>query len=102
MQILDLLIEKWEEKLNNLQYSRNYHEALEDCIRDVKATMSGNMHEPKTLDSVCHFKKYKGKQWKEVIEQDPGYCEWCLGNIQGFQFDETAHTYLCEQSNNFN
>jgi hypothetical protein len=95
MQILDLLISKWEAKFKG-DYSKEYKTALLDCISDIKATMTGSLRPPNSLDDMCHFKKHKGKHWKEVIEQDPGYCEWCLGNITGFQFDETAHTYLVE------
>ena len=32
------------------------------------------------LDSVFIFGKHKGDQVEDVIEDDPGYIEWCCDN----------------------
>lgn len=70
--------------------------SCDDCIRELKMMASGQLREPHRLDSLCHFKKHKGSKWKEVIEQDPCYVNWCYENVQGFMLDEIAHNYLIE------
>lgn len=34
------------------------------------------------------FGKHKGKYLKDVLNNDPGYVEWCKNNIPGFVIDE--------------
>lgn len=43
--------------------------------------------EPKLykLDSVFGFGKYKGCTVDDVLEDHPGYIEWCIENIDGFE-----------------
>lgn len=97
MEILDRLIDRWETRLGTYTSEERIFE-LKLCLSEIKMVLSGELGKfpPTSMDGVCHFKKYKGMRWKEVIEKDPGYVEWCLNNITGFQLDEDTHKYLIE------
>lgn len=73
------------------------------CITEVQSAHAKTIQrwDSVTLGDKCHFKKHKGKLWKEVIENDPNYADWCLGNIAGFQFDQTAHNFLVEMQGRY-
>ena len=36
------------------------------------------------LDGIFNFGKHKGKTFKEVLEKEPSYFEWCLKNVKFF------------------
>lgn len=42
-----------------------------------------------TLEDVFTFGKHKGNQLEDVIDDDPGYIEWCVEN-DVVNFDEEA------------
>lgn len=101
MEPYDALIRKWEDRLRNYtQYKKKeFATELKLCLSDAKAalTAEGFRYAPATLDSTCHFAKHKGRKWKIVIEIDPDYVDWCLGNVMGFRLDEFAFEYLLEK-----
>lgn len=41
-----------------------------------------------TRDSKISFGKYKGKTIKEIWQLDPGYINWALSNVNGFEIDK--------------
>jgi hypothetical protein len=102
MEQLNRLIEKWEQRRALFKDSPFSLTALDECISDLKAAMVGEQskYPPTSLDSKCHFKKHQGKLWKEVIETDPDYVDWCLKNISTFSLDQDAHNYLIDIQNN--
>jgi hypothetical protein len=91
---ISLLIDRWEKRRNGL--TACCQKELDLCISELKMMASGELREPNRLDTVCHFKKWKGHMWKVVIEEDAGYVNWCMENVQSFELDETAHNYLIE------
>lgn len=100
MEILNRLIDRWEIRLSeyNKQGEKEFASELAMCLRELKMelTAKSNSYQSATLDSICHFKKYKGCKWKDIIEDNPDYVEWCINNIVGFKLDEDAHKYLVE------
>lgn len=46
---------------------------------------------PWNLDKRFPFGKYKGDQLWLVIDTDPGYVDWCIDNIDGFELDNEAY-----------
>ena len=70
------------------------------CIQEAQAEYNkeAGKYPPTTLDTLCAFKKYKAANltWKEIIEDDPGYVDFCLSKVAGFELDETAMNYLIE------
>ncbi len=97
------LIERWENRLTNYVGTGPSMalaaSELKMCLSEIKQALQVSDYPPASLDSMCHFKKHKGKSWKEVIEASPDYADWCLANVPGFQLDEFAHNYLVEVQN---
>ena len=48
-------------------------------------TPNGNGADP--LAAPCPGNKHKGKTCRQVLESDPKYCEWALGNMDRLPFD---------------
>lgn len=46
------------------------------------------------LKSKFTFGTHKGETVAEVIKSDPGYIEWCLDGVEGFEMDVDASTAL--------
>lgn len=40
------------------------------------------------IDEVFAFGKHKGETLDEVIVDDPGYVDWCLSEVDGFELDD--------------
>ena len=44
---------------------------------------------------LCHFKKYRGKEWTVVVREDPDYVEWLL-SMDGPEIDGELYDYLTD------
>lgn len=49
---------------------------------------------PMSLDDQFQFGKHEGAFLWAIIESNPGYVDWCLENITGFELDNDAYIYL--------
>ena len=38
-----------------------------------------------TLQTVLRFGKHKGKTVNQILQEEPGYINWCLKNIDTFE-----------------
>ena len=45
------------------------------------------------LNDVVEFGKHKYKIWKDVINEDVEYIDWCFDNIKKFDLDDEAKSY---------
>lgn len=49
-----------------------------------------------TLRTMVNFGKHRGKTIQEIISEDHSYIEWAIDEIDNFQLDGNAATYLNE------
>jgi hypothetical protein len=54
------------------------------------------------LHQVIAFGKHKGKTYKQVIDTEPSYIDWCLTNIANFRLTKGAEEYFIRAKNNAN
>ena len=54
-----------------------------------------------TRDSKISFGKYRGKTIKEIWQLDPGYINWALSNVNGFEIDKEELTSKSTSKKNY-
>ena len=42
-----------------------------------------------TLQTVVRFGKHKGKTVNQILQEEPGYIDWCLKNVDTFEMSDT-------------
>lgn len=54
------------------------------------------MRYPAQLSDVLDFGKHQGRRVEEAIEEDPGWVQWCIDNVDNFTLSRGAMLFLKE------
>lgn len=80
---LDYLMDEAE---RDWERNRYRYDDEDDWFDDDDETVYRNYHEFDSIDEEFLFGKYKGRRLCDVLEDDPSYVHWCMGNIDDFTF----------------